>query len=97
MVWLDVDDSRQATEEKIKMKFILLTPMQGDLDHLFGLVLLKDMYLQMKGRHFFLSSIRQQPVLVAEYTSAYKVLEKFRNERIHYAIVIDEYGATAGL
>jgi putative hemolysin len=97
MVWLDVDDSREATEEKIKNEIHSAYPLcKGDLDHLLGLVLLKDMYLQMKEGIFDLSSIRQQPVLVAEYTSAYKVLEKFRNERIHYAIVIDEYGATAG-
>ena len=36
----------------------------------------QDMYLQMKEGIFDLSSISQQPMLVAEYTSAYKVLEK---------------------
>ncbi len=97
MVWLDIDDTKEATEEKIKNEIHSAYPLcKGDLDHLLGLVLLKDMYLQMKDGHFDLLALKQQPILVAEYTSAYKVLEKFRQERIHYAIVIDEYGATAG-
>lgn len=97
MVWLDIDDAREVSEEKIKNEIHSAYPLcKGDLDHLLGLVLLKDLYLQQKEGKFDLTSLVQQPILVAEYTSAYKVLEKFRNERIHYAIVIDEYGATAG-
>lgn len=73
-----------------------LSLCKSDLDHIYGLILLKDLYLQQKEGKYDLNVIIRQPILVPEYTSAYKVLEKFRQERIHYAIVIDEYGATAG-
>ena len=97
IVWIDLDDTREVTEEKIKGEIHSAYPLcKSDLDHIYGLILLKDMYLQQKEGKYDLNSIIRQPILVPEFTSAYKVLEKFRLERIHYAIVIDEYGATAG-
>ena len=35
--------------------------------------------------------------MVPEVTPAYKVLEKFRENKIHYAFVLDEYGAVQGM
>lgn len=35
--------------------------------------------------------------MVTENTAAYKVLEKFKETGIHYAVVVDEYGSLQGL
>ncbi|MBK8699968.1 MAG: HlyC/CorC family transporter [Saprospiraceae bacterium] len=97
IVWLDIDDEQADIVEKIRAEVHSAYPVcSGDLDHLSGIILLKDLYLQQNSGQLNLTSITKQPILVAENSTAYKVLEKFRNERIHYAIVVDEYGATSG-
>jgi len=39
----------------------------------------------------------QEPLLVPEGTTVIRVLEKFRESRRHFAIVVDEYGGLAGV
>lgn len=73
---------------------------KGTLDHPQGLVLLKDLALQ----HGFASSGRfslkrlLRPVLYAPPSMPVGVLlQKMQRERVHMALVIDEYGGVDGL
>jgi len=38
-----------------------------------------------------------QPVYLNENTFAYKALEQFKIQKIHYGIIVDEYGVTQGM
>ena len=69
----------------------------NNLDKIIGIVLIKDLFLVNHDEGFNIKSIIRKPVYVTETTSAYKILEAFRTQKIHYGIVIDEYGNTQGM
>jgi putative hemolysin len=67
-------------------------------DNLIGVVSVKDIFpKEFKGPEFNLAEFLKQPVMVPESTPAYKVLERFKESKIHYAFVLDEYGSVQGM
>lgn len=81
--------------------FSRLPVYKGTLDHPLGLVLLKDLALQYgfsgsSGRFSLRKLLR--PVLYAPPSMPVGVLlQKMQKERVHMALVIDEYGGVDGL
>ncbi|MFV0493046.1 MAG: hemolysin family protein [Pseudorhodobacter sp.] len=81
--------------------FSRLPVYKGTLDHPLGLVLLKDLALQYgfngsSGRFSLRKLLR--PVLYAPPSMPIGVLlQKMQKERVHMALVIDEYGGVDGL
>ena len=70
----------------------------GKLDNAVGIVRTQDLLIrQLSGEALNLLACLQQPVFVPETTSALKVVETFRQSRVHLALVIDEYGGVQGL
>jgi putative hemolysin len=70
--------------------------IQNNLDDIKGIALLKDLF-DDSNQPFVLSKIIKQPIFVNEDSTAFKVLEKFKIEKMHYGMVIDEYGVTVGI
>lgn len=70
--------------------------IQNNLDDIKGIVLLKDLF-DDSNQPFDLSKIIKKPLFVHENSTAFKVLEKFKIEKMHYGIVLDEYGVTVGI
>lgn len=73
----------------------------GDLDHAKGVIIVKDLLFRDGAQHDN-SDIDfgnlQTPLLVVPASAPLeKVLRTFQEERRHIAIVVDEYGGTAGL
>lgn len=58
---------------------------------------MKDLFLAAQNQKLDLNDFIKKPVFINEVSFAYKVLEVFKKEKMHYAIVIDEYGSTAGM
>ena len=48
-------------------------------------------------QHFSIKNFIKPAIFINESSYAYKVLEIFKKERMHYGIVVDEYGSTAGM
>jgi putative hemolysin len=44
-----------------------------------------------------LNSIMRDPVYLPESNRAYQALEKFKEQRVYYGIIVDEYGGTLGV
>lgn len=80
--------------------FSRLPVYKGTLDHPQGLILLKDMALQHgfgAGGRFSLKKLLR-PILYAPPSMPLNVLlQKMQKERVHMALVIDEYGGVDGL
>ncbi|RID91981.1 HlyC/CorC family transporter [Gemmobacter lutimaris] len=80
--------------------FSRLPVYKGTLDHPQGLVMLKDMALQHgfgAGGRFSLKKLLR-PILYAPPSMPLHVLlQKMQKERVHMALVIDEYGGVDGL
>ena len=101
IVAVPVDIGRDELVEVFREQgFSRLPVYKGTMDHPLGLVLLKDLALQ----HGFGSSGRfslrklLRPLLYAPPSMPIGVLlQKMQRERVHMALVIDEYGGVDGL
>jgi putative hemolysin len=69
------------------------------LDHIVGILYVKDLipYLGAEARTFQLKPLLRQPIVAPESKSVRELLTHFQKSKVHMAIVIDEYGGTAGL
>jgi putative hemolysin len=70
---------------------------QGDLDHIVGLVHVKDLLLSGDELHRPVEEVARPPMLVPSSLSLIELLRQFQRAGTHLAIVLDEYGGTAGL
>ena len=73
--------------------FSKLVVYQGDMDHIVGYVHAKDLF----GRPESLKDILLPTFLVPEPMAGDELLRQFLKRRRHLAVVIDEFGGTAGI
>jgi CBS domain containing-hemolysin-like protein len=72
----------------------------GDLDHVLGVVHLRDLMRARYGERPGLTTARgvmREAIFVPETIGVRALLRRFRTRRQHMAIVLDEYGGTAGI
>ncbi len=72
---------------------------ERDLDHIIGIVHIKDLvrqYTRLKGTFDIRLLLRPAPVVPENYPVA-KLLNTFKHRQHHMAIVLDEFGGTAGV
>ncbi|WP_152446367.1 hemolysin family protein [Bacillus sp. THAF10] len=70
----------------------------GDKDNILGFVNVKEMLTNMAaGRSGELKDFLHELPLIHEVTSLQNALLKMQEEQVHIALVIDEYGGTAGI
>ncbi len=70
---------------------------QGDLDHIVGLVHVKDLLLSGDDLQRPVGEVARPPMLVPSSLHLIELLRQFQQAGTHLAIVLDEYGGTAGL
>ena len=72
---------------------------EGDLDHLVGILYAKDLlhFLGVEDKTFKMRDVLREPVFLPETKPINEALIDLRAQKIHLAIVLDEYGGTAGL
>jgi CBS domain containing-hemolysin-like protein len=75
-------------------------PVYGEsLDEVVGMVHIKDVFVASidPSRDRSLSALMREPLFVPESMGVIELLARMRNQRIHLAIVVDEFGGTEGL
>ncbi len=89
----------EASEYAERVRFSRLLIHKGDTDTVSGYVLRNDIFLsKAKGQgNETLKTFRHDLLAVPEQLSLTRLLEQFLENRQYIAIVIDEYGGTAGL
>lgn len=70
---------------------------QGSLDDVTGVLVAKDLWLKDPAAPFDLRSLIRKPLYVPDTRPAERVLDDLRRTRAHMAVVLDEYGGTAGI
>ncbi|UDG79114.1 Magnesium and cobalt efflux protein CorC [Candidatus Ecksteinia adelgidicola] len=70
-----------------------------DKDHVKGILMAKDLlpFMHINSEPFTISKVLRPVVIVPESKQVNKMLEEFRSQRYHMAIVIDEFGGVSGL
>jgi putative hemolysin len=95
IIWVEMNEDRQSIKNKIKEFQHSVYPVcKENIDDIVGVIYVKDMYLQPDAP---LSIITRKALFVPENNSAYQVLEKVKNTKIHYAFIVDEYGSLQGM
>ncbi|WP_461532791.1 hemolysin family protein [Sinomicrobium sp.] len=99
IVYFNVGDSYEAIKTKINEEKHSAYPVStsDSIDDIIGIVLIKDLFTSDTEGEFHLKDHLVTPMYFNESTSAYKVLEVFKEEKIHYGIVVDEYGTVQGM
>lgn len=72
---------------------------EGDIDHIIGILHVKDLirFMSQNLNSFNLQRIIRKPIHVFESIKIDVLFEAMQSNNIHVAIVVDEYGGTAGL
>ena len=98
IVWFDVDLSAEEVKVKLSDQLYEFYPVaEGDLDHVKGVVYLKDLMLHLYEPDFNLASLVHEATYFPEGMNVYKVLEQMKQHRISRALVCDEFGACIGI
>ena len=94
--WLDVDDVLSSIKEKLARKIHYIYPVADKtLDKIVGVVYLKDLFKNTDNNKT-IKDIMRQPQYLHESVSVYDALETFKENKIHYAWIIDEFGMVEG-
>ena len=75
-------------------------PVYGEsLDNVIGMVHIKDVFMASvdASRERSLKALMRDPLFVPESMGVIELLARMRSQRIHLAIVVDEFGGTEGL
>ena len=100
MVTFGIDEEINAIIEKIIASGHSRYPVLGqERDEVKGILLAKDMLPKIYGgiAEFSLSEMLRDANVVPETKKADSLLEEFKKDRSHLAVVIDEYGTISGL
>ncbi len=100
IVWIDIDDS----EEQIRTDLVsnsasrVIVAKGGNLDEPIGVIRKKDLLAKLlRGEPLDLPGSVIQPLYVPEGVSVLNLLNMFKTQSAHIALVVDEFGAVEGL
>jgi len=100
MFCLDVETAREKILPALRENLHSRVPVyEGSLDVIVGLLYTKDLLAYLDGLppDFDLRAHLHPPYFVPESKRADVLLQEFQAKKLHMAIVVDEYGGTAGL
>lgn len=98
VVALDVESSEQEVWEVLRRERYSRYPVYREsLDDVIGVFLAKDLWLHAGDAPFNLADFVREPMYVPDSRPAERVLDDLRKTRAHMAVVLDEYGGTAGI
>ncbi|MDP2625596.1 MAG: hemolysin family protein [Candidatus Rokubacteria bacterium] len=100
MFCLDVATPRERVLDLLRENLLSRVPVfEGTIDQIVGVLYTKDLLPHLRGlpADFDLRAHLHPPYFVPESKRADALLREFQAKRLHLAIVVDEYGGTAGL
>jgi putative hemolysin len=99
VTYLDLDDEADINKEKIIEKKHSIYPVCKDgINDMKGLFYIKDLLGKSIEKELKNLGKNLRPALfIPENNHAYQVLEKFQAQKIHFGVIIDEYGNVVGI
>ncbi|MEI6086606.1 MAG: hemolysin family protein [Bacteroidota bacterium] len=96
IVW--IDHSKTVAEIKLIMGEVVhsIYPVcEGEVDRIVGVISIKDFIIS--DDNLLVKNIMKPAMYVPENNTAYQVLEKFKQSKIHHCFIVDEYGTVLGM
>jgi CBS domain containing-hemolysin-like protein len=98
VVAVDIDSSEDEVRHIVKEERYSRYPViRETLDDVIGVFLAKDLSLRDSSQPFSLKDLTRECLYVPDSRAAERVLDDLRKTRAHMAVVLDEYGGTAGI
>ena len=98
MTFLDVNASYQEIMDIFRQEKYTRYPVYEETtDNVIGIVNIKDLFLIPKDKEFKLRDYLREPYYTYEFKKTTELMVELRKTMNSVAIVLDEYGATAGL
>jgi len=97
--WINIDENFEVMKSSLhKAQHSKLLCCNGNIDNFKGIINLKDFYkLTSERENINISTIIIEPLIVPDNVDAQKVLELFRQKKVHLCCVVNEYGGFEGL
>jgi len=99
VVWLDAGDSRETVWNAVRTSGHSRYPVcRGQLDELLGVVMTGDLaeWLGDTTTGELAARVRT-PLIVHESTRILRLLDLFRESKMHFAVIVDEHGSIEGV
>lgn len=90
------DTDEEIANTFITSSFSRLPVYEEDPDHIVGILHEKDFY-SSRAKNIPLEQMYNKPVFVSEHMKISDLLQTFRSEQCHMAVVVDEFGGTQGI
>ena len=98
MVCVFVDDTLEEIRDIIRSSHHTRFPVcEEDKDHILGIVHVRDFLNGDFSKGFDIRSLLRKTIMVPEGMNALRVLQTMQKQRVHLAVVVDDYGGTVGL
>jgi CBS domain containing-hemolysin-like protein len=98
MVFLNITSNYETVSSVVRReKFTRFPVYEGTKDNIIGLLNIKDLLVQDPTNSFDLRRILREPYFTYEYKKTSELMMEMRKDSINFTIVLDEYGAVAGL
>lgn len=98
MTFVDVNSTYEELMDIFKEDMHTRFPVYEDnTDNVIGIINMKDLLILPKDKPFSIRSILREPYFTYEYKATADLMMEMRKASLNLAIVLDEYGSTAGL
>jgi len=96
IIWFGLDDTEETIKEKIMSEPHSVYPIcDTTIDVIKGVVAIKDMYVSPDNVQF--KDLMRPALFVPENNTAFQVMEKFKESKLHSCFIVDEYGSILGM
>jgi putative hemolysin len=96
IIWLDGSNTVGQVKQKMREVLHSVYPVcDQTIDKIKGVVTIKDLF--SADDNLVVSAIMSDAMYVPENNTAYQVLEKFKETKVHQCFIVDEYGSVEGL
>ncbi|MBX9780831.1 MAG: hemolysin family protein [Chitinophagaceae bacterium] len=94
--WIEGNATVESVKAILKDTLHSVYPVCDDnIDNIKGVVSIKDIFIA--DPKATVSSIMKEAMYIPESNTAYQLLEKFKQTKIHQCFIVDEYGSVQGL
>lgn len=97
LIHLRTDLSQQEIINIVNNEMHSVYPLIDENNEFAGIIRLKDLFKHIHHTPFVLKDYIREPHYVSENLMAYEALQLFMNDKLHYAVVVDEFGEMEGL
>jgi putative hemolysin len=99
LAWVDRSAGREAIVALLEThRYRRVLVCEGSIDHAVGFIDMADVLAAaLRGDPLEVAGLMRKPLVVSDRLRILRLIDMFRHEGVHYAVVVDEYGTTEGV